>query len=355
MIKNLSDDFKPQKILICQQRQIGDVLLATPSIRLLSERFPDSELHFLTEKKCVPVLIGNPLITRIWQIDKKKGLMGQFALYKSIYKENFDLVIDFQQLIRLRLASLFSRANIRLSYSATGFNRLFYNAQSPFLSGYAAKAKSGVLGFLGVKWDGQAPEIHLSDEELIWAKQFLRSIGIERNTPFLTVDPTHRRITRKWPPEYYAEFIKLLIQKNPILRVIMLYGPGEKEEVAKIKAMAGNHDHCLVTEHMTSLREMCAIQHFADGHVGNCSSPRHFAVAVGTPSLTILGSTKPAAWRFPSDLHHNLRYEEIPCKGCNKSECKTGGFECLRSITPQQVFLKSLSLFETINYPDIKG
>ncbi|PKN39641.1 MAG: glycosyltransferase family 9 protein, partial [Deltaproteobacteria bacterium HGW-Deltaproteobacteria-20] len=34
--------FEPKRILVCQLRQIGDVLLTTPSIRLLKERYPNA-------------------------------------------------------------------------------------------------------------------------------------------------------------------------------------------------------------------------------------------------------------------------------------------------------------------------
>ena len=48
--------FSPKRILVCQLRQIGDVVLATPSIELLKRRYPDAEIHLLTEKKCAPLL-----------------------------------------------------------------------------------------------------------------------------------------------------------------------------------------------------------------------------------------------------------------------------------------------------------
>ena len=50
--------FSPKRILVCQLRQIGDVVLATPSIELLKRRYPDAEIHLLTEKKCAPLLEG---------------------------------------------------------------------------------------------------------------------------------------------------------------------------------------------------------------------------------------------------------------------------------------------------------
>ena len=60
-----------RRILVCQLRQIGDVLLATPSIELLARRYPQAEVHVFTEKKCLPMLQGNPYVHTIWAVDKK--------------------------------------------------------------------------------------------------------------------------------------------------------------------------------------------------------------------------------------------------------------------------------------------
>ena len=48
-----------KRILVCQLRQIGDVLLATPSIELLARHYPEAELHVLTERR-----IGEEYISR---------------------------------------------------------------------------------------------------------------------------------------------------------------------------------------------------------------------------------------------------------------------------------------------------
>ena len=64
--------FKPKRILVCQLRQIGDVLLSTPSIRLLHERYPDAAIDIFTEKKCTPVLENNPHVRKIWALNKKE-------------------------------------------------------------------------------------------------------------------------------------------------------------------------------------------------------------------------------------------------------------------------------------------
>lgn len=340
-------DTDPQKILICQQHQIGDVLLATPCIRLLHERFPEAELHFLTEKKCTPVLDNNPLLKRVWAIDKSAGVTGMVSLYTGIRREKYDLVVDFQQLVRLKLGVLFSGAGTRLSYRPKWYNRLFYNAYGEQGEGYASRAKSGILRTLGIEWNGHCPELHVTDAEKNWAREYLADQGVEEGSFLLTVDVTHRRITRKWPGEYYVQLIRMVAEKHPQVRMLMLYGPGEKPVVDAVIGQADNPAQCIVPEHQTSLRQMAAIIKQAHGHFGNCSSPRHFAVAVGTRSLIIQGSNKPGGWTFPSDDHAYIRNEhaESPCLGCNKSECRLGTLECLYELTPELVYERMKSFF----------
>ncbi|MDY7001185.1 MAG: glycosyltransferase family 9 protein, partial [Thermodesulfobacteriota bacterium] len=96
------DPKKVDKILVCQLRQIGDVLLATPSIRLLKKAFPESEIHILTEKKSAPILEHNPDLAKIWAIDKKRlnHLGKELVFYFQVARQRFDLLVDFQQLPR---------------------------------------------------------------------------------------------------------------------------------------------------------------------------------------------------------------------------------------------------------------
>lgn len=342
----------PKKILICQQRQIGDVLLSTACVRLLAEKFPNAELHFLTEKKCEPVLTNNPRITKIWRVKKGSGLSGMLRLGLSLRQESFDLIIDFQQLPRLRGATLLSGAPVRLSYTPKWYNRFIYNLTTPMVSGYAVKAKASVLNPLGISWDGEPPELYLTKEEREWAVSYLEREGISSDAPFITMDPTHRHPARKWPAEYYAELITRLLMENRELRVFLLYGPGEKPDVDHIRQLADNHERCIVSNHMTSLREMAAVIERAKGQVGNCSSPRHFSVAVGTPTITIHGSTKPGAWTFPDENHKALRHvdtsamdEDNLCVSCGKSTCALGTMECMYGVSPERVLEEARNIF----------
>ncbi|WP_272700186.1 glycosyltransferase family 9 protein [Desulfovibrio sp. Fe33] len=227
---------------------------------------------------------------------------------------------------------LFSHAPVKLTFTPPWYNKPLYTHWSDMMPGYAAKAKASVLAPLGITWDKEKPEIFLTGEERAEASLFLESEGLS-GVPYITVGPSHRRETRRWPAEHYAGLFKLLEERYPKLKVFLLYGPGEKELAERIHSESG--DNVVLSETMLSLRQMAAVMEKAVLHLGNCSSPRHFAVAVNTPSVTIQGATT-NAWRFPGDDHLSLIRRE-GCYGCNRNVCKLGTFECLKEYAPAQV------------------
>lgn len=263
-MKNISD-LNPKKNLTYQLRQIGDALLSTPAIRLLNERYPDAQIHVLTEKKCASVLENNPRVNHIWQLNKAALSTPSKVLdwYAKVRSSGYDLTIDFQQLLRSKWPPRFSRVKVKRAFTST---------------------------------------------------------------PFVTVDPSLRRETWRYPANQYG---KRLNQKHPNLRALLLYGPGEKSLVEKVALEAS--DMAVVPQDMLSLRKMAATQKRAVMVLRNCSSPRNFAIAVGIPSVTIQGATT-VVWRFPGDDHLSLVREE----GC--VSCNSGTLECLREFTPKQIF-----------------
>lgn len=330
---------RPRKILVCQLKQIGDVLLATPSIRLLKERFPEAEIHVLTEKKCAAVLENNPHVGRVWTIDKPalKNPFKAFKWYAKVGRTDYDLIVDFQQLPRARYCLMFSKAPVKLTFTPPWYNKPFYTHWIKVIHGYAAKQKASILRMLDIHWDGELPRLYLSDAERAWADGFLAAQGLEPDN-FVTVDPSHRRITRKWPERHFAGLIKLLRERHPALKAFILYGPGELPVARKVAELAG--DGAVISEEMLTLRQMAAVQAQAALHVGNCSAPRHFAVAVDTPSLAIHGATG-FGWCPKTERHASVD-KGLPCRSCNKNSCETR--ECLETFLPEECLDEALRL-----------
>lgn len=345
--------FVPRRILICQLRQIGDVILMTPLPELLKKRYPEAAVHVLTEKKCVPVLEHNPFIDRVWPVDKKElsSLWKEVAYYRKVAAEGFDLVVDLQQTPRCRWVACFSRAPVRLTRTPPWYTRWLYTdwVEPPKL--YASAMKAAVLSPLGIAWNGERPLMVFTEAEKREAGAYLASLGLLPEHSLVAVDATHRRETRRWPAPYYARLLQMAAAKRPDLRFQLLFGPGEEDVVAEIAAHSGDTAHLLPAGRLLSLREMAACIAASRMLIGNCSAPRHMAVAVGTPTLTIQGATS-SGWVFPSPEHGHVAHETA-CRPCNKNTCDIG-IICLRDLFPEAVlpeFMARLEQFLAVEKP----
>jgi len=333
MSKSLSK-FKPKKILICQLRQIGDVLLATPAVKLLAQKFPKAQIYFYTEKKCAPLLAYNPYLKQVITLDKTKlkNLWQEIKFYRSVAQKNFDLIVDFQQLPRIKWVLGLSKSQVKLTYTPPWYNRLLYTHYTHSYPGYAAYSKASILRLLGIKPQMTAPQIYLQAQELAWAKQYAQDHNL--GNFFLTMDPTHRRKTRCWPAKYYAQLGQIICQHYSGLKILLLYGPGEQEVVRSIYQQAPQV--FVLPERVLSLRQMAALISLAKLHLGNCSAPRHIAVAVNTPSFIILGATS-SAWTYPHPDHQDVSLG-LACQPCNQNQCQH--LSCLLQLTPDKVWTK---------------
>lgn len=345
-------ELSPRRILCCQQRQIGDVLLLTPSLRMLKRRFPDAEIDVFTEKKCAPALLNNPDIHHIWMLDKGLGWFDLMRFYRRVGTGGgmgrYDMVIAFQQLPRIRWVLALSDAPVKLTTPPTWYNRPLSTHWAPVSGPYAAKCKAGVImNALGLPWVNDPPRIYLKPEETAAAKADLAAWGLAEGQTLVTVDPTHRRPTRQWPAEHYARTLAMAAAARPELCFLLLFGPGEEPVVESLKAQAmalGLPERSLILPpRLTTLREMAAIQSLAALHFGNCSSPRHFAVAVGTKTLTVRGSTS-SSWTFPGPGHEDMALG-LPCQPCDEDGCKLG-MRCLTELTPEAVLPRLLELLK---------
>lgn len=347
------DTFKPKRILFCQLRQIGDVVLSTPYIRILKRLWPDADIDVYTEKKCTPVLENNPDVANVIAVDKKLGFFKTLAFYRHVGRGagrgRYDMVVDCQQLPRITWMLLFSNAPVRFTYTPKWYNRFLYTHWNIIRFPYAAKCKASPALFTWGEdlWDDPRPKMHLSEAEKAWAVEHLSSLGLKKGETLVTVDPTHRRESRRWPAKHYGKLLRLAAEARPDLRFYLLYGPGEEEDARAVIEQSGIAERCLLPSEVTTLRQMAAVIGAADFHIGNCSSPRHFAAALDTPTLTVLGSTSDA-WTCPTDDHSQMILG-LPCQPCTQNVCPEGHYRCLTDMRPEMVLQEFLQRLPAAN------
>ena len=339
----------PKKILVLQQRQIGDVILATPVFSHLKNRFPHAQVDLFTEKKCEPLLRYNPNIDNFRILEKEKlNFFTQIRYFKSILKNDYDLIIDIQQLPRCQILSLLGRKSIRVTFPPRhSYRRKLYSHIVEPDDVYTSGWKVSLLKPFGIQYNGEAPRIYLQSEEKELAHKTLVQAGWNPNNPLITMDTTQKQVKRSWA--YFAQLIPMLLDAIPTVQILLLYAPDEESIVQKYHEI--NPERILLPETVPEIRISAACMSLAKMHVGNDSSPRHMAVALDIPSvITPVDHAPEHAWTYippknaKGELHGSRHLEvraKTPCDICSGPVC-----ECMDRVSAKEVLEKVLDVFE---------
>ena len=86
-----SIDFSSRKYLFVRQDRIGDVLVSTPLIHALKDKYPNATVDFLLSSNNHFVLENEPLVRKRWIY--RKTIASALEILKAIRKEKYDFVI----------------------------------------------------------------------------------------------------------------------------------------------------------------------------------------------------------------------------------------------------------------------
>ncbi|UOD33899.1 glycosyltransferase family 9 protein [Deferribacteraceae bacterium V6Fe1] len=317
------------KILIIQLYQIGDVVLTTPIPREIKNKYPDSEIHFLTTPMCNAILKYDKNIDKIFNITRDKNPLKTLKLIKDIKNEKYDYILDFQNNPRTMWISLLSNAKYRVTYSYTK-RKFAYNTLIEPDKGTATQIKCSLLKSLDIHDYNIRPIIYPGEKEIENIKQYLKNNNVE---DFVIVSPTHKGNTRRWPLDNYIKLAKYIHIKTGF-KVIFSYGPNEDSYLAKIKKhkLYGS----IFFTNAFSLSEFVALISLAKFHTGNDSSPFHMSVALNKPSFVILGASS-EGWIFPSNEYRWIR-KGLDCQPCKSNKCKYGDtIPCLKELSFEDI------------------
>jgi len=316
------------KYLLIQLRRIGDVLMTTPSIRLLRESYPDADLTFLTESPSDQVLNENPNLQEILLYRKPESIAESIRFFLNLRSRKFDCVIDFHGNPRSALMTRFSGAPMRIGFDFRGRSQAYTHPVK--ISGkvtYSAADKAQLLRPLGISASDFRLDFFPEEKDQIFAENLFRKLGVEENDFVVSLSPVSRQPYKVWPADRFAQVADWLAEKYNA-KILFLFGPGEKHFIESVRAsmkMPALPDYSVPT-----LPETLSILQKVDLHLGNDNGIRHFAVAADTPSLAIFGRPWAANWTPPEQTrHHALEFDPGCKKRCVYPKCN---LECLKGV-----------------------
>src|SRR5438067_9410323 len=103
-------------ILLLQLKRIGDLILTTPVIGALRERFPEAVVTLIVSRDGAPLLPAIGGVDRTHVIQRK---LSDVKIFRAVAREKFDYCVDFAGNDRSALLAFLSGAEKRIASNWT--------------------------------------------------------------------------------------------------------------------------------------------------------------------------------------------------------------------------------------------
>ncbi len=306
------------RILIVKPCCLGDVLLATPVIAALRERFPDSTIDFAVARHAMPAIEGHPEVAAIVDAGPGAGrdLRSVMRLLQRMRAGHYDLCLVLERspvfAILPLLAGIRSRAGI--DSAGRGFT---LNAAVPWdESLHEADLYLSVAGALGCSVEhGRlrfVPDARATEAtEALWRTHDLGPMVVAI-APGGGTNPGMDLPEKRWPPESFAHLADLLRDEEGV-QIAIVGTPADGMACSAMRTAMRAPPIDLTGS--IPLGERAAFLQRCALYVGNDSGPMHLAVAVGCPVVAVFGPSPVHLYR-PYSTSARVVRRDIPCSPC---------------------------------------
>ena len=101
---------KQKRILITRTDRLGDVVLSTPVIRYMRQKYPDAYIAFMVRPRYEDIVANNPHLDDVILYDKDESEKGFWSTLKFAFKlrqKKFDTAIALHPTNRVHLMLFF--------------------------------------------------------------------------------------------------------------------------------------------------------------------------------------------------------------------------------------------------------
>jgi ADP-heptose:LPS heptosyltransferase len=331
------------RILLSRMKFIGDVVLTTPLIRAIRDRYPDAYLAYLAEQEAVSLLEHHPCLDEIIPFDfSRSTILEQPRVMWLLRSRKFDVFIDLFSNPRTALLARASGAPIRIGKDVGGRGRLYtHQIRDDGKPKTAVAFHYQYVKPIGVEPTRWRTELFLTDEERREARRYLTWQQIDPSRPIVGLHPGATWPAKRWGWEKFADLIDLLRAKLDA-QVIVTQGPNDVDLVGKIAARSTGR---FLSLPVLPLRQVAALIAQCAVYVANDNGTMHISAAIGTKTVGIFGPGEEDIW-FPygpphDGLPHIALRKDVPCHPCHLDFCNREGaeyMECMRKLSVDEVF-----------------
>jgi ADP-heptose:LPS heptosyltransferase len=317
-------------------RRVGDSLMATPALRGARAARPQARIIVIAEEGVKRIFEGNPSVSEIVPIPHQRNGLELLRVLRLMRRQYPQITLDFLSDPRSAFLSRMSGAPVRVGIGYPG-RRWAYTrcipCQDPQKPLFSAAHKLQLSMLWGdTREVGATPDFFLKPEDEQAASRLWENVDWHTKTNAIAFGVHSRREHKRWPLERFAEVARRLIQAQNI-SIALIAGPGEQTAVQQVQQLIHDNRARIVVPNglgvLAACLKRCRI------FIGNDGGPKHLAVAVGKPTLTLFGAEPSEFWTPAGDPRH------VALGGIRSG--KLG----IESLTADEVFESARRLYES--------
>ncbi len=248
MMMNNLPDTPDLRILLIKLRHHGDMLLTTPVINSLRQKWPQAQIDVLLYEETRDMLAAHPAIGTLYGIDRKwkqlgtlKHLQKEWQLLRALRKQHYHLVINLADQWRSAIVTRFTGAPVRLGFAFNKRNNAFWRichselvpvANHPSL--HTVEQNLSILSPLPVP---AQPAVTMAYTEEDWQRAHQKLVQNGVGERYIVIQPTSRWFFKCWDEDKMAQTITALQQDGHT--VVLTAGPDKKELAMIERILAG--------------------------------------------------------------------------------------------------------------------
>lgn len=285
----------PRCILGLQLKRLGDIILTTPAMQMLSDAFPEASVELMVDPKLAN--FGK-------HVSACKVIAAPHKLtdYLKLAQSKYDIVLDFTGQDRCAVLAALTGAKQKITFrkyfKKLGRPLCFTKAvKSSLRENHVADHLADLPRELGLTGKSGRPALKTSTDDWNRALAKLHAAGLKETTKprYFLLHPGTARSEKFWSPEGWGKVIDFVSERTDLPVVISASSdPNEKahfDAVARSTSsptirMAGN----------LTLSEFITLIEHADVMACVDSAPVHIADAFNTPTFALFGPTDARIW-----------------------------------------------------------
>jgi len=332
-------DYPARRIALIKPSSLGDVVHSLPVLTAIRARYPKATVAWVINRDLEPLIMGHPDLDYTLPFDREAcrgGLLQAATTYRRFFRklrrQNFDLVVDLQGLLRsgLMTAACRARRRVGLSSAREGAGWFYTDVVSvPQPSALHAVDRYWLIAkALGVGDACKNFHLPIAESDRRWAAQLL----CDCPRPWLALAVGARWETKRWPIDHFAALAHGA-QSMFGGTVLFIGGPGESRLAQGVAMRLWGEVRDLTGQ--TTLGQLTALLSCADVLLANDSGPLHLAAALGRPVVAPYTCTK-IRLHGPYGAEEGAVEARIWCQGSYLKRCQR--LDCMSALTSNHLW-----------------